>query len=62
MGLLSRLRTWVQCISEGQRNEPTQEDTHSAESRQTETYVLTEGILEELGHEWRVLHPLRYQE
>ena len=21
------------------------------------TYVLAEGILEELGHEWRVLHP-----
>ena len=52
-----RPRTWVQCISEGQINEPTQDDTHSTESGQTETYVLEEGIPEELGHEWRVLHP-----
>ena len=35
----------------------TQDDTHSAESDQSETSVLAEGILEELGHEWRVLHP-----
>ena len=49
-----RPRTWVQCISEGQINEPIQDDTHSTESGQTETYVLAEGILEELGHEWRV--------
>ena len=53
-----RLRTWVQCISEGQINEPTQEDTNSAESSLTESYVLAEGIPEELGCEWRVLHPL----
>ena len=52
-----RLRTWVQCISEGQINELTQEDTNSAESGLTESYVLAEGIPEELGHEWRVLHP-----
>ena len=52
-----RLRTWVQHISEGQINKPTQDDTHSAESSQTETYVLAEGIPEESGHEWRVLHP-----
>ena len=52
-----RPRTWVQCISEGQINDPTQDDTHSAESGQTETYALEEGILEELGCEWRVLHP-----
>ena len=52
-----RPRTWVQCILEGQINEPTQDDTHSTESGQTETYVLAEGIPEELGHEWRVLHP-----
>ena len=52
-----RPRMWVQHISEGQIYEPTQDDTHSTESRQTETYVLAEGILEELGHEWRVLHP-----
>ena len=52
-----RLRTWVQCISEGQINEPTQDDAHSTESGGTETSVLAEGIPEELGHEWRVLHP-----
>ena len=52
-----RLRTWVQCISEGQVNEPTPHDTHLVESGQTETYVIAEGISEELGNEWRVLHP-----
>ena len=55
--VMCRLTTWVQHISEGQINEPTQDNTHSTESGQTETYVLAEGILEELGHEWRVLHP-----
>ena len=39
-----RLRTWVQCILEGQINEPTQDDTHSTESGGTETSVLVEGI------------------
>ena len=52
-----RPRTWVQCISKGQINEPTQEDTNSAESGLTKSYVLAEGIPEELGYEWRVLHP-----
>ena len=49
--------TLVQHISEGQITEPTQDDTHLTESGQTETSVLAEGIPEELGHEWRVLHP-----
>ena len=52
-----RPRTWVQCISDGQVNEPTQEDTNSGESYSAESYVLAEGIPEELGCEWRVLHP-----
>ena len=52
-----RLRTWVQCISKGQINEPSQEDTNSAESGVAESYVLAEGIPEELGHDRRVLHP-----
>ena len=52
-----RLRTWVQCVSEGQINEPIPDNTHSTESGQTETSVLAEGMPEELGHEWRVLHP-----
>ena len=34
-----RLRTWVHHISEGQINDPTQGDTPSIESGQTETYV-----------------------
>ena len=29
----------------------------SAESKPSEPYVLAEGIPDELGHEWRVLHP-----
>ena len=37
-----RPRTWVQCISEGQINEPTPDDTHSTESGQTETSVLAD--------------------
>ena len=32
-------------------------ETHSTESGETETSVLAEGIQEELGWEWRVLHP-----
>ena len=52
-----RPRMWVQHISEGQINEPTRDDTHSTECGETETSVLAEGIPEELGHEWRVLHP-----
>ena len=49
--------TWVQCVLEGQINEPSQEGTGSAESSSTEPYLLAEGIPEDLGHEWRILHP-----
>ena len=52
-----RLGTWVQCVLEGQINEPSQEGTGSAESSLSEPYLLAEGIPGELGHEWRVLHP-----
>ena len=52
-----RPKMWVQHILEGQINESTQDDTHSTESGGTETSVLAEGIPEELGCEWRVLHP-----
>ena len=41
----------------GQINEPTQEDMHSTESSATETSVLAERVPEELGQEWRILHP-----
>ena len=51
----------MQHISEGIINEPTQEDTNSAESDQTELYVLAKGIPKELGHVWRVLHPFEIQ-
>ena len=52
-----RPQMWVQHVSEGQINEPSQEGTASAESSLTEPYLLAEGISENLGHEWRILHP-----
>ena len=52
-----RPQTWVQCVLEGQINEPSQEGTGSVESSSTELYSLAEGIPEDLGHEWRILHP-----
>ena len=52
-----RLQTWVQHVSEGQINEPTREGEDSGESNPSEPYVLAEGIPDELGSEWRVLHP-----
>ena len=52
-----RPQMWVQCVSEGQINEPSQEGADSAGSSPSEPYVLAEEIPEELGHEWRVLHP-----
>ena len=52
-----RPHTWVQCVSEGQINDPLWEGAGSAESSLSEPYMLAEGIPEELGHEWRVLHP-----
>ena len=50
--------TWVQCVSEGQIEEPTREDEDSSESDPLEPLVL-EGLLDELGPEWRVLHPFK---
>ena len=52
-----RPQTWVQHVSEGQINEPSQEGADSAGSSPSESYVLVEEIPEELGCEWRVLHP-----
>ena len=51
-----RPRTWVQHISEGQIEEHAGEDDHSLESVPLEPLVL-EGLPDELGPEWRVLHP-----
>ena len=52
-----RPRMWVQCILEGQINEPTPDDSHSSESDHAGMSAHIEEIPEELGHEWRVLHP-----
>ena len=57
-----RLQTWVQHVSEGQINEPTREGEDSGGSNPSEPYVLVEGIPDELGHEWRVLHPFEIPE
>ena len=51
-----RPQTWVQCILEGQIKEHSREDEESVESAPLEPLVL-EGLPDELGPEWRVLHP-----
>ena len=48
-------QTWVQWISEGQIEELSREDEDSVESEPLEPLVL-EGLPDELGPEWRVLH------
>ena len=52
-----RPRTWMQQITEGQINEPRTEDASSSESNTSTIETLPEEIPDELGHEWRVLHP-----
>ena len=52
-----RSQTWVQCVSEGQTNHHPPHGTGSAESSLSEPSLLAEGSPENLGHEWRVLHP-----
>ena len=52
-----RPRTWMQQLTEGQTNEPRREDISSSESNTSLVETLSEDILDELGHEWRVLHP-----
>ena len=51
-----RPRTWMQQITEGQTNEPTREGD-SDESNPSDVNVTSKEIPDELGHEWRVLHP-----
>ena len=53
----SRPQMWVQCVLEGQLNDPPPEGTGSAESSLSEPILLAEGIPENLGNEWRILHP-----
>ena len=52
-----RPRTWMQQLTEGQTNEPRREDISSSESNTSVVETLPEDIPDELGHEWRVLHP-----
>ena len=48
---------WVQHVSEGQTNDLPTDGTGPAESSLYEPSLLAEGVPENLGHEWRVLHP-----
>ena len=52
-----RPRTWMQQLTEGQTTEPRRERDSSNESHETMEELLPEEIPNELGHEWRVLHP-----
>ena len=51
-----RPRTWMQQIMEGQTNEPTREGD-SDESNPSDVNVTSKEIPDELGCQWRVLHP-----
>ena len=52
-----RPRTWMQQLTEGQTTEPQREGTSSSEHEVSVVETLPEEIPDELGHEWRVLHP-----
>ena len=52
-----RPRTWMQQLTEGQTNEPRREDISSIESNTSIVETLPEDIPDELGCEWRILHP-----
>ena len=52
-----RPRTWMQQLTEGQINEPRREDASSSERNTSTVETLPEDIPDELGHEWRDLHP-----
>ena len=52
-----RPRTWMQQLTEGQINEPQREGTSSSEHETSLVETLPEEIPDELGCEWRVLHP-----
>ena len=47
----------MQQLTEGQTTEPRREDANSSESNTSSVETLHEDIPDELGHEWRVLHP-----
>ena len=48
---------WVQHVSEGWTNGPPPDGTGFTESSLSGPSLLEEGVPENLGHEWRVLHP-----
>ena len=52
-----RPRTWMQQLTEGQIYEPRREDVNLNESNTSVVETLPEDIPDELGREWRVLHP-----
>ena len=52
-----RPRTWMQQLTEGQTNEPRREEGISTESISTMEETIPGDIPDELGLEWRVLHP-----
>ena len=47
----------MQQITEGQINESRREDVNSSESNTSAIETLPEEVPDELGHEWRILHP-----
>ena len=52
-----RSRAWMQQFTEGQTTEPQREGTSSSEHELSLVETLPEEIPDELGCEWRVLHP-----
>ena len=52
-----RPRTWMQQLTEGQTTEPQREGTSLSEHEVSMVETLPEEIPDELGQEWRVLHP-----
>ena len=52
-----RPRMWMQQLTEGQTTEPKRERDSSNESHENMEDLLPEEIPDELGCEWRVLHP-----
>ena len=52
-----RPRTWMQQLTEGQITESRREGASSSKSNTSVVETLPEDITDELGHEWRVLHP-----
>ena len=52
-----RPRTWIQQITEGQTNKPTRGGDSTKSDDSSDKNIIPEEIPDELGCEWRVLHP-----